>query len=229
MVKNINQNNQSYWQCEECGFKYGNKEWAEKCEDWCREHQSCNLEITQHAIQEIFGKRKWVQKRTKREDEREKMKRKKKIKKLFSIGLMVLFIGGGISGLFWYLAAKPPVPESDVIARNGLHWHPEIKISILGKIQEIPANIGLGAVEKPIHTHDNMGVIHLEFQGLVKKDNARLGRFFEIWGKRFNRDCIFDKCNGPEGQVKMFVNNKENNEFENYIMRDGDKIEINFE
>ena len=26
------------------------KEWAEKCQDWCENHYSCNAEITQHAI-----------------------------------------------------------------------------------------------------------------------------------------------------------------------------------
>ena len=38
------------YQCEECGFKYTEKEWAEKCEAWCKEHKSCNLEITAHAV-----------------------------------------------------------------------------------------------------------------------------------------------------------------------------------
>ncbi|MBI2575200.1 hypothetical protein HYV82_04930 [Candidatus Woesearchaeota archaeon] len=36
--------------CRECGFAYASKEWAEKCEAWCKEHNSCNLEITRHAI-----------------------------------------------------------------------------------------------------------------------------------------------------------------------------------
>lgn len=35
--------------CPECGFKYKEKEWADKCEAWCKEHHSCNLEITSHA------------------------------------------------------------------------------------------------------------------------------------------------------------------------------------
>jgi hypothetical protein len=37
------------YQCPECGFHYAEKEWAEKCEAWCREHKSCNIEITAHA------------------------------------------------------------------------------------------------------------------------------------------------------------------------------------
>ena len=44
--------------CPECGMKYRDdstslttgKEWAEKCETWCREHKSCNLDIIKHAV-----------------------------------------------------------------------------------------------------------------------------------------------------------------------------------
>lgn len=36
--------------CEECGLLYNESTWAEKCEKWCREHNSCNMEITQHAV-----------------------------------------------------------------------------------------------------------------------------------------------------------------------------------
>ena len=38
-------------QCPECGLHYESKEQAKKCEVWCKEHQSCNLEITSHAIE----------------------------------------------------------------------------------------------------------------------------------------------------------------------------------
>lgn len=39
-----------YYQCPVCGFRYREKEWADKCEAWCKAHQSCNLEITTHGI-----------------------------------------------------------------------------------------------------------------------------------------------------------------------------------
>ena len=41
------------YQCEECGFYYADNEWAKKCEAWCREHKSCNLEITGHAVENL--------------------------------------------------------------------------------------------------------------------------------------------------------------------------------
>lgn len=41
--------NSGLYKCTECGFHYVDREWAEKCEAWCREHKSCNIEITAHA------------------------------------------------------------------------------------------------------------------------------------------------------------------------------------
>ncbi len=35
--------------CKECGYEYEDKIWAEKCENWCREHKSCNLDIIKHG------------------------------------------------------------------------------------------------------------------------------------------------------------------------------------
>ena len=37
--------------CPECGLEYEEKEWADKCEAWCKEHKSCNIEITKHAVE----------------------------------------------------------------------------------------------------------------------------------------------------------------------------------
>jgi len=50
MVKVLKKENGELYQCEECGFKYTERALAEKCEAWCREHKSCNIEITSHAI-----------------------------------------------------------------------------------------------------------------------------------------------------------------------------------
>lgn len=49
MIKTSTQNNKELYQCEVCGFHYERKEWAEQCEAWCKEHNSCNLEITGNA------------------------------------------------------------------------------------------------------------------------------------------------------------------------------------
>jgi len=49
MVKTLIEDDKQLYQCEACGFHYEDKELAEKCEVWCKEHNSCNLEITVHA------------------------------------------------------------------------------------------------------------------------------------------------------------------------------------
>ncbi|MBI4160798.1 MAG: hypothetical protein HY506_02725 [Candidatus Yanofskybacteria bacterium] len=38
------------FQCPECGLNYKGRGWAEKCENWCREHKSCNIENTRHSL-----------------------------------------------------------------------------------------------------------------------------------------------------------------------------------
>ncbi len=51
MVSNIKKKGKTYYICEECNFAYEDKHWAEKCEAWCKEYKSCNIEITKNAVQ----------------------------------------------------------------------------------------------------------------------------------------------------------------------------------
>ena len=69
----------------------------------------------------------------------------------------------------------------------------------------------------------------MEFSGVVTKEDTRLGNFFKTWGKEFSSTQIFEYKNSSESAVIIFVNGKENLDFENYLMRDGDKIEIRYE
>ncbi|MGB9577472.1 MAG: hypothetical protein ACPL4N_03185 [Candidatus Norongarragalinales archaeon] len=50
MVKQETRGNQQCFVCEECGVAYKEKKWAQRCEDWCKKHDSCNLEVIKHAI-----------------------------------------------------------------------------------------------------------------------------------------------------------------------------------
>lgn len=52
MVKIVQKENRILYQCEECGFAYADRELAEKCQAWCKEHKSCNLGITKFAVVE---------------------------------------------------------------------------------------------------------------------------------------------------------------------------------
>lgn len=162
-------------------------------------------------------------------DEQRQLQRKKTIKRISKLLYIVVIIAIVIGVLGWYIVNLPQTPENDIISSYGIHWHPELSIYIKGQKQEVSANIGIGVNHQPIHTHDTTGVLHLEIQGRVTKDGIKLSRFFKIWSKQFNSNCIFDSCNGPDGKVKMLVNGQENNEFENYLMQDKDKIEIRYE
>jgi len=50
MAKKFIAGRKEHFECRECKFLYKEKEWAEKCEKWCKEHHSCNMEITKHAV-----------------------------------------------------------------------------------------------------------------------------------------------------------------------------------
>ncbi len=48
-IKEKEINNKNLYQCKECGLHYRDKDTAEKCEVWCKEHKTCNVEITSQA------------------------------------------------------------------------------------------------------------------------------------------------------------------------------------
>lgn len=149
------------------------------------------------------------------------------MKNIFIFGglvIVLLFVGA------WVSKSKQS-NDPNIISEKGLHWHPELEIFVKGMKLELPANIGIGAqyASLPtydqkmrmtaIHTHDDMPIVHLEFGGKVTKEDIKLGNLFKIWGKSFTEF----------GKVKMTVNETENSEFENYEMKDGDKIKIYYE
>jgi len=122
----------------------------------------------------------------------------------------------------WWTSSSSTSSDSPIVSRNGLHWHPEIEIYIGGEVQEIPQDLGLTNGHSPIHTHADLPIIHLEFGGLVHEEDIMLGRFFEVWEKEFSSTSLL----GSEGEVQMFVNGEQNMEYESYVMKDGDKIEL---
>lgn len=159
-------------------------------------------------------------KRDKKIEDKKLMARKKSIKKITKWIIFSVITLSIIGGFTLIVIKAPKVPESDIVARNGIHWHPELSIYIAGKKQVIPADIGLNPVEQPIHTHDATGEIHLEFGGVVHTSDITLGQFFRVWGKDMRSFGT---------NMKMTVNGKVNTEYENYIMHDGDKIELKFD
>lgn len=145
---------------------------------------------------------------------------RKKNKRIAKWVLGLIIVVGSMAALFWYVATRPHIPEGEIISQSGLHWHPELALYVKGIKQEIPANIGIGAVHQPIHTHDSTGVLHLEMQGVVHRDDIKLARFFEVWGKDVMEFG---------SSVSMTVNGEVNAELGNYQMKDGDKVELRYD
>ena len=92
-----------------------------------------------------------------------------------------------------------------------IHWHPHLGIVIKGEEVAIPANIGIGTSYSGspfydsimditnMHTHDDSGTIHWEvMMHAPTREDLYLGNFFQVWGKTFNENCIFEFCNSPE-------------------------------
>jgi len=108
------------------------------------------------------------------------------------------------------------------------HTHSTLSIFIDGDEISIPQNIGIQDSECPdgmrgIHTHDDTGRLHIETPSQI---DAPVGAFFNIWGETFNSEQIFDNVANSSKEVVMRVNGVINDEFENYIMLDGDNVEI---
>lgn len=141
--------------------------------------------------------------------------------KIFFIGIAAIVAAVLAGALLLPARSEAPLSaQSGVIATNGLHWHPTLKIFVKGEELPIPANVGLGAVHQPIHTHEDMPVLHLEFNGRVTEDDLKLGNFFHTWEKDMR---------SFGSNMRMTVNGEVNDEYENYVLRDGDAVELRYD
>lgn len=128
--------------------------------------------------------------------------------------MLLLLLGGSM----WSQRMQSNDPS--IVARSGLHWHPTLEIYVRGEKIAIPENVGLDGAHKPVHTHDDLPVIHLEFSGVTRTDDVMLGEFFRNWGKDMR---------SFGANMRMTVNGQENTDYENYVMRDGDTIELHYD
>jgi hypothetical protein len=110
------------------------------------------------------------------------------------------------------------------------HIHATLSITINGNNIQIPDEVGIEDEVCPngmrgVHTHDDTGRLHIETPG---KMNVTAGAFFAIWGEEFDDRNILNKVANDNNEVVMFVNGQQNFEYENYVMEDGDVIEIEY-
>jgi len=176
---------------------------------------------------ELSGKEKYEQRKQGKGEQKKTGGEKGNFNRSFKKSLPWL-IGFAVAGLVVFIVVTAPeISEEDIVTTGGIHIHPQLEINISGQAQVVPGNVGNPQIG--VHTHATDGVLHYEKSGLVLRDDLRLSTFFDTWGERFNSDCILGACNGEDSIVRMTVNGQDNLEFENYIVRDRDSIEIRYE
>lgn len=109
-------------------------------------------------------------------------------------------------------------------AKNNVHYHAQLTITINVEPYTIPANIGLAdTCIHPVHTHDTTGLIHLDYP---RKHPFTLGDFFQTWGVIFSKDQLASIHTYDGYAIDVFVNGQKNSSYSNYILKDRDKIDI---
>ncbi len=136
-------------------------------------------------------------------------------KTLLLVGIVTVIF---VAGVWWSKSLQQKDPN--LIATNGIHWHPELEIYVKDEKLEIPKGLGLVGTHSPIHTHEDLPVMHLEFEGRVTREDIKFKRFFEVWGKDINE---FGET------VTMTVNGEENTELGEYEMGENDTIVLRYQ
>src|SRR3989338_2521374 len=123
-------------------------------------------------------------------------------------------------------------PNSKIGILGSQHAHANFKVYVEGKPLDF-ADSKYYMKSSFLHLDDNpdkekaSSVLHMHATGVP------LWVFFKSLGMDFNSTCIAPEneeilCNDGNKKLKFFVNGIENNEFENYVFKDSDKILISY-
>ena len=106
------------------------------------------------------------------------------------------------------------------------HNHADVKVYINGKAVDFSqSKYQLAA--RFIHFEEGIGdVIHTHATSLT------MGHLFKSLGADFDSNCLAfeetDYCNGGNAKLRFYANGKLSNEFDNYIIKDLDKILVSY-
>jgi len=90
-----------------------------------------------------------------------------------------------------------------------LHTHQHLDIFVDGNRVNIPQGIGVNDAAgfiSPIHTHEADGIIHVESPNV---QTFTLGQFFNVWGVRFDDNCLGSYCLANNKKLRVFVNGRQ--------------------
>lgn len=105
------------------------------------------------------------------------------------------------------------------------HYHLEIEIKQDDKKIPIPPNVGInGECIHPLHTHDETGLVHIDYP---RKIQVTLGDFFDVMGIIFKDDQVGNIKQYDGYNIEVFVNNKKiPGDYRNIILKDKEDIGI---
>ncbi|MBI5731922.1 MAG: hypothetical protein HY982_01005 [Candidatus Magasanikbacteria bacterium] len=107
------------------------------------------------------------------------------------------------------------------------HIHADLKITINGENETIPANVGiLPTCMNSLHTHDTRGTLHVEAPA---ERDFTLGDFFAVWQKSFTNNRVLDATVDADHVIRVSVNGKKVSTFETTVLHDDDQIVISYE
>lgn len=139
--------------------------------------------------------------------------------KLIIITAIILII---ITGVFYFKK-----DFSKIGPLGSAHEHADFKVYINGKELNF-AHLEYMVRDKYVHIEEMNGkTIHKHATGIT------LGYFFKTLGFEFNENCFIlddgeEYCNNDERRLKFYVNHQKNFEYEDYEIKEGDKILINY-
>ena len=107
------------------------------------------------------------------------------------------------------------------------HEHSALLIFINGNVLELSKREYM-IRSRPVHIENLDGaIIHNHATGIT------IGHFLETLGMDFDKNCFIDDkgnsyCNNDDKNLKFYVNEKLNNDFDNYVIKDNDKLVISY-
>ncbi len=123
-------------------------------------------------------------------------------------------------------------PEAKIGILGSDHIHTDFKVYLNREVinfndKKYFVKSAFAHVEQEENEEETGNVLHIHAKGVP------LWLFFESLGIKFSSDCFKldsgeEFCNNDNGKLRFFVNGAENDQFENYVPRNLDKILISY-
>ncbi|MCB9805826.1 hypothetical protein H6775_01545 [Candidatus Nomurabacteria bacterium] len=145
--------------------------------------------------------------------------------------LIIMLVSVSIIGLFiwgnnWQNSRVFYFENTDVACLNNghqnlaFHIHPQIKITVDGQNEEVPANIGINdTCMSEVHTHDSTGQIHIESINAERLEQFTLRNFFDVWKQTPEREGY---------NLEIYFNGESKNSVDEISFVDHSKIELRY-